>query len=67
LCGGASGDEGRNYIRGESTIGFRELQCCINPALRPLTLFVIGVKNGSKKIMGKKNTATFGYIMAYSL
>jgi hypothetical protein len=26
-CGGASGDEGRNYIRGESTIG------CINPAL----------------------------------
>jgi hypothetical protein len=24
-CGGASGDEGRNYIRGESTIGFREL------------------------------------------
>jgi hypothetical protein len=35
-CGGASGDEGRNYIRGESTVSFRELQCCINPALRPL-------------------------------
>jgi hypothetical protein len=37
--GGASGDEGRNYSRGESTIDFRELQCCINPALRPLTFF----------------------------
>jgi hypothetical protein len=41
-CGGASRDEGRNYIiRGESTIGYRELQCCINPALRPLTFLMI--------------------------
>jgi hypothetical protein len=36
-CGGASGDEGRNYIMGDSTIGYTELQCCINSALRPLT------------------------------